>query len=167
MHRCNFGTIFDFPGVPKSAPGRGLRAPRRGRVGVRKLGLHITFALHLCTCSFLSFWWVRCWVRSCKYLTRQSQGCRFSIKNCTWNAQKSPKFSHRFLDVFLSDFKWILSSFLDPFSMNFPTFILSIFEWFVRSSFNQFLLKFRPAKPWCLRHVSSENVIFRISPLCT
>ena len=44
---------YGTPLGPKIRSGPGVHPPRRGRVGIRKLALHTTFALHLRTSPFL------------------------------------------------------------------------------------------------------------------
>ncbi len=53
--KCFFGHPcgFFYPMLENANFCMGVHPPRRGRVGLRKLALHITFALHLCISFFL------------------------------------------------------------------------------------------------------------------
>ena len=86
-----------LPQATEIRSGPGVHPPRRGRVGIRKLALHITFALHLRTSPFLQLGEFSAEFGPVSTLLRQPQGSQNKV-------QKSSKNHHRFCIDFWMDF---------------------------------------------------------------
>ena len=113
-----------LPQATEIRSGPGVHPPRRGRVGIRKLALHITFALHLRTSPFLQLGEFSAEFGPVSTLLGNLRGTKIRTKNHL-----------KFIIFFVSIFGWILNGFWLTFGAHFSCF----FE-FVASYFRAHLL---------------------------
>ena len=102
-----------LPQATEIRSGPGVHPPRRGRVGLRKLALHITFALHLRTSPFLQLGEFSAEFGPVSTLLGNLRGTKIHPTNpesAQKSIQKSFKFPHPFFNGFVMDFGSLLNS---------------------------------------------------------
>ena len=112
-----------LPQATEIRSGPGVHPPRRGRVGIRKLALHITFALHLRTSPFLQLGVVLGGVlfrmSPEEYLLGNLRGTKIIPKSTKKSPQKYPQI----IIIFVSIFWWILNGLWLTFGTLFSCFL--------------------------------------------